>query len=182
MHLTTPSHTYSRFRQCLIAMNPISGIKSNMAQVAVWLALGFAVCIPNYRGSLGFGSQFAECLIGNCSKFDVEDCAELTKQVSLVDEPLSMADWAVTAVVCDQLISFGAGTCRVPSSGFKARSSVRRESRRVSIWCQLFISTRSSEQVAVSRLALLTPCVQSIVLHSCVMEPRHQYRCHGRCH
>ena len=71
-------------------MNPISGIKSYMAQVAVWLALGFAVCVPNYRGSLGFGSQFAECLIGNCSKFDVEDCAELTKQVSLVE---SLYQW-----------------------------------------------------------------------------------------
>ena len=38
------------------------------------------MCIPNYRGSLGYGAQFAECLIGHASEYDVQDCAALTRK------------------------------------------------------------------------------------------------------
>eukprot|EP00658_Telonema_sp_P-2_P026744 TRINITY_DN20823_c0_g1_i1.p1 TRINITY_DN20823_c0_g1~~TRINITY_DN20823_c0_g1_i1.p1 ORF type:complete len:479 (+),score=99.89 TRINITY_DN20823_c0_g1_i1:266-1702(+) len=37
-------------------------------QVALWIGMGLAVCLPNYRGSLGFGSDFSDCLIGKASE------------------------------------------------------------------------------------------------------------------
>eukprot|EP00656_Telonema_subtile_P030073 TRINITY_DN33106_c0_g1_i1.p1 TRINITY_DN33106_c0_g1~~TRINITY_DN33106_c0_g1_i1.p1 ORF type:complete len:585 (-),score=126.12 TRINITY_DN33106_c0_g1_i1:59-1813(-) len=49
-------------------------------QVALWLSMGLAVVIPNYRGSLGYGAQFAECLVGHAGVMDVEDCAKLAQK------------------------------------------------------------------------------------------------------
>jgi acylaminoacyl-peptidase len=34
------------------------------------------ISLPNYTGSLGYGDEFVQRLIGNCGKLDVEDCYE----------------------------------------------------------------------------------------------------------
>jgi dipeptidyl aminopeptidase/acylaminoacyl peptidase len=34
------------------------------------------VSLPNYTGSLGYGDEFVQRLLGNCGKLDVEDCYE----------------------------------------------------------------------------------------------------------
>ena len=44
------------------------------------VASGVAVIQPNYRGSLGYGLDFAEALIGHVGEMDVEDCAALTRK------------------------------------------------------------------------------------------------------
>eukprot|EP00124_Ichthyophonus_hoferi_P002184 Ihof_evm7s139 gene=Ihof_evmTU7s139 len=48
-------------------------------------ALGYAVCMVNYRGSTGFGRDFVECLLGNVGRMDVDDvqCAAVTVCQSL---------------------------------------------------------------------------------------------------
>eukprot|EP00908_Phaeocystis_cordata_P013729 Transcript_24788.p1 GENE.Transcript_24788~~Transcript_24788.p1 ORF type:complete len:357 (+),score=145.14 Transcript_24788:1549-2619(+) len=50
------------------------------AQTALLLAAGMAVLQPNYRGSLSFGADFGEALLGHVGSLDVDDCAALTRQ------------------------------------------------------------------------------------------------------
>ena len=40
---------------------------------------GVAVIYPNYRGSIGFGQQFIDDLLGHIGEMDVADCVALTK-------------------------------------------------------------------------------------------------------
>ena len=49
------------------------------AQTALLLSAGVAVLQPNYRGSLSFGRDFGESLLGRVGTLDVEDCAALTR-------------------------------------------------------------------------------------------------------
>jgi acylaminoacyl-peptidase len=49
-----------------------------------FLAAGYDVIIPNYRGSLSFGKGFLEALVGNAGIIDVQDCHDcvmLAKQM-----------------------------------------------------------------------------------------------------
>lgn len=46
------------------------------------LARGYAVLIPNYRGSLGYGQSFADSLIGHCGTKDVEDLIEFIEKAT----------------------------------------------------------------------------------------------------
>lgn len=48
-------------------------------QTALLLLSGVAVILPNYRGSLGYGADFAESLLGHVGEMDVADCAALTR-------------------------------------------------------------------------------------------------------
>lgn len=48
-------------------------------EIALLLASGIAVILPNYRGSLGYGAAFAEALLGRVGEMDVADCAALTR-------------------------------------------------------------------------------------------------------
>merc|ERR1711871_331421 len=50
------------------------------AENTVFLALGFAVLLPNYRGSVSFGEDFAEALLGNVGSMDVDDCGNLARR------------------------------------------------------------------------------------------------------
>ena len=56
------------------------------AAARAFLARGFVVCLPNYRGSLGFGRNLQMALPGQCGRVDVRDC------MSALDASLS---WAV---------------------------------------------------------------------------------------
>ena len=49
------------------------------AQTALLLSAGVAVLQPNYRGSLSFGKDFGESLLGRVGSLDVADCAALTR-------------------------------------------------------------------------------------------------------
>lgn len=42
--------------------------------VAFLTHLGYAVIQVNYRGSIGFGQSYVDCLPGNCGSMDVNDC------------------------------------------------------------------------------------------------------------
>ena len=58
-------------------------------QTATLLASGIAILLPNYRGSLGYGRDFAECLLGHVGKKDVEDVEALTRiaiSKNIIDE------------------------------------------------------------------------------------------------
>jgi len=46
---------------------------------ALLLASGVAVCIPNYRGTIGRGRAYNEVLLGNAGVMDVADVAALTR-------------------------------------------------------------------------------------------------------
>ena len=48
-------------------------------QTALLLAAGVAVLQPNYRGSLSFGADFGEALLGEVGELDVNDCGALTR-------------------------------------------------------------------------------------------------------
>ena len=48
-------------------------------QTALLLAAGVAVLQPNYRGSLSFGADFGEALLGEVGVLDVNDCGALTR-------------------------------------------------------------------------------------------------------
>ena len=48
-------------------------------EVAMLLASGVGVILPNYRGSLGFGRSFCEALLGHIGEMDVSDCVALTR-------------------------------------------------------------------------------------------------------
>ena len=41
---------------------------------------GYTLLVVNYRGSIGYGEDFQNELIGNVGKEDVEDCGELLKE------------------------------------------------------------------------------------------------------
>ena len=43
------------------------------------LLQGYAVLVVNYRGTIGFGKDFMDSLLGHIGSRDVEDCGELTK-------------------------------------------------------------------------------------------------------
>jgi acylaminoacyl-peptidase len=43
-------------------------------EIACYLAAGYDLIIPNYRGSIGFGKEFLNSLIGNAGIVDVADC------------------------------------------------------------------------------------------------------------
>ena len=43
-------------------------------EIANFLANGYDVVIPNYRGSLSFGKSFLHSLVGNAGLLDVQDC------------------------------------------------------------------------------------------------------------
>jgi len=38
--------------------------------------MGFAVLMVNYRGSIGFGADFVNCLPGRCGELDINDCMD----------------------------------------------------------------------------------------------------------
>lgn len=42
------------------------------------LLQGYCVLIVNYRGTIGFGKDFLESLLGHIGSRDVEDCGNLT--------------------------------------------------------------------------------------------------------
>eukprot|EP00397_Hematodinium_sp_SG-2012_P016863 GEMP01017216.1.p1 GENE.GEMP01017216.1~~GEMP01017216.1.p1 ORF type:complete len:737 (+),score=140.69 GEMP01017216.1:158-2212(+) len=48
------------------------------AETALFLSMGFAVLIPNYRGSIGATKSFCDELIGYIGDKDVDDCEQLT--------------------------------------------------------------------------------------------------------
>jgi len=48
-------------------------------EAALFLLSGVGVLLPNYRGSIGFGSDFSEALLGHIGEMDVSDCAALTR-------------------------------------------------------------------------------------------------------
>lgn len=52
---------------------------------------GYCLFVVNYRGTIGFGKNFMDALLGNIGSVDVEDCGNLTKKAistfsDLVDE------------------------------------------------------------------------------------------------
>jgi len=57
-----------------------TGLDSFSVQLALLVASGVAVIIPNYRGSLGYGAAFAQALPGHVGEMDVADCAALTRR------------------------------------------------------------------------------------------------------
>jgi len=48
--------------------------------VMAYVSLGFDVLIINYRGSIGFGQESVDKLLGNISKTDVSDCHEAIRR------------------------------------------------------------------------------------------------------
>jgi len=51
------------------------------AEVVTRALDGYNICIPNYTGSLGFGQNNVQKLIGQCGTLDVEDCMESIRQL-----------------------------------------------------------------------------------------------------
>lgn len=49
-------------------------VTSLSVEMAVFLAQGYDVVIPNYRGSLSFGKEFLHSLVGKAGILDVSDC------------------------------------------------------------------------------------------------------------
>lgn len=41
---------------------------------------GYCLLIVNYRGTIGFGKDFLDSLLGHIGERDVEDCGDLTKK------------------------------------------------------------------------------------------------------
>ena len=44
------------------------------------LLQGYCLLIVNYRGTIGFGKDFLDSLLGHIGSRDVEDCGNLTKK------------------------------------------------------------------------------------------------------
>lgn len=45
----------------------------------LFLAQGYAIMMPHFRGSNGYGLDFTNSLLGHAGEYDVEDCGELMK-------------------------------------------------------------------------------------------------------
>ncbi|KAL9658716.1 hypothetical protein ABK040_005871 [Willaertia magna] len=61
------------------------------AQILNYVLNGYAIVEINYRGSVGFGQEFNECLLGNVGDMDVKDCQLavdhiLQKYATLIDK------------------------------------------------------------------------------------------------
>jgi acylaminoacyl-peptidase len=50
-----------------------------LLQRNMFIAMGLAPLVINYRGSIGYGEAFLDALLGNIGRADVEDCGELVK-------------------------------------------------------------------------------------------------------
>jgi acetyl esterase/lipase len=62
---------------CYIHGGPFMGAVSSFSvEMAAFLAQGYDVVIPNYRGSFGYGNEFLKSLEGNAGILDVQDCHE----------------------------------------------------------------------------------------------------------
>ncbi|KAL7065724.1 prolyl oligopeptidase family protein [Cryptosporidium serpentis] len=48
-----------------------------------FVSLGYAVLLPNYRGSIGFGDNYSNCLIGNAGDLEVKDVHDVMENVIL---------------------------------------------------------------------------------------------------
>ena len=56
-------------------------------EIACYLATGYDVVIPNFRGSIGFGKPFLESLIGNAGRVDVADCHSCVMEAKCILNP-----------------------------------------------------------------------------------------------
>ena len=66
-------------KSCPLIMWPHGGphsvtLKDFKNEFVFWLKLGFAVLLPNYRGSLGNGQKGVFALTKHAGNFDVKDC------------------------------------------------------------------------------------------------------------
>ena len=50
------------------------------AEKARFLLQGYCLLIVNYRGSIGYGEDFLNTLLGTIGVYDVQDCGELTRK------------------------------------------------------------------------------------------------------
>jgi acylaminoacyl-peptidase len=66
----------------LIHGGPFSSSPADMflLQRNFLLLQGYCVLVVNYRGTIGFGKDFLESLLGHIGSRDVEDCGDLTKK------------------------------------------------------------------------------------------------------
>ena len=76
LKLTKP---YFKSKSCPLIMWPHGGphsvtLKDFKNEFIFWLKLGFAVLLPNYRGSLGNGQKGVFALTKHAGNFDVKDC------------------------------------------------------------------------------------------------------------
>jgi len=58
------------------------GLADWNARIAFWLDRGWAVLTPNYRGSTGYGREYAQALAGGWGELDVADVASGIRHVS----------------------------------------------------------------------------------------------------
>lgn len=56
-------------------------------EIANFIASGYDVVIPNYRGSLSFGKSFLRELVGNAGSMDVQDCHDCVIQATKLLNP-----------------------------------------------------------------------------------------------
>jgi acetyl esterase/lipase len=56
-------------------------------EIANYLASGYDVVLPNYRGSIGFGRDFLDCLIGQAGTLDVQDCHDCVLEAKKLLNP-----------------------------------------------------------------------------------------------
>lgn len=60
---------------------PHSAFANNLSlECSMYLSLGYAIILINYRGSIGAGQDSVEFLLGKIGKTDVSDCIQATKQ------------------------------------------------------------------------------------------------------
>ncbi|KAL1500278.1 hypothetical protein AB1Y20_012945 [Prymnesium parvum] len=56
-----------------------SALNAFSLQDALLVASGVALIMPNYRGSIGYGDEFIDALLGHAGEMDVDDCAALVR-------------------------------------------------------------------------------------------------------